>query len=182
MVTVPAHGFLFLRHGETDANARDIICGRTDLPLNAAGLAQAEAAALVLADAGIARIVTSPLQRAIGTAAAVARVTGLRPQIVAGLAERDWGAWEGQPRSTLRRDLTPPGGEPPSAFRDRIRSTFLGLDLRRSTLIVAHSGTEREIHALLTNAPHRRAGNAEIRVWSPERNGWECHQTVGFTR
>ncbi|MGD9918886.1 MAG: histidine phosphatase family protein [Paenirhodobacter sp.] len=173
---IPSGGFLFLRHGRTAANARDLICGRTDLPLDATGRLQAAAAAVALARFGIARIVTSPLTRARQTAAAVAAPLGLVPELVPGLAERDWGAWEGQPRAGLRRAETPPGGESPAAFRARIRAAFAALSFARPLLIVAHSGTEREIHALLSTAPHRRRGNAEAVLWSPGAEGWICHE------
>ena len=33
MVAIPTGAFLFLRHGQTDSNARDIIIGSTDLDL-----------------------------------------------------------------------------------------------------------------------------------------------------
>lgn len=176
MVIVPQGGFLFLRHGETDANARDIICGSTDLPLNRVGQAQAERTARALQGVAISAIVTSPLLRACQTAAAAARVTGLKPQIMAGLAERNWGIWEGQPRSVLRRDETPPGGESPSQFRARVRLAFDGLDLDAPILVVAHSGTAREIHALLTDTPHRRLENAELVLWQRSARQWRCHE------
>lgn len=182
MLTIPEGSFLILRHGETAANAADIICGSTDLPLAPSGRAQAEAAAAFLRDLPLRRIVTSPLTRAVQTAEAVARVTGLVPQRAEGLAERNWGAWEGQPRAMLRREETPPGGESPAAFRDRIRRAFAALDLAPLTLIVAHSGTDREIHALLTDAPHQRMSNAEIRLWQPAPQGWRCHAVFKLQR
>lgn len=167
--------FLFMRHGETGANAAELICGSTDLPLTPRGQAQARQAAGALAGCGIARIIVSPLLRARQTAEAVAEVTRAPVTLAEGLAERNWGAWEGQPRAILRRDRTPPGGESPAAFRDRIRTAFSAIDLEQPVLIVAHSGTDREIHAALTAAPHRRMTNCEIRRWSPVPQ-WNCHE------
>lgn len=166
--------FLFMRHGETEANAADVICGSTDLPLSARGQDQARQAAMALAGCRIARIIVSPLLRARQTAEAVAAVTRVPVLVAEGLAERNWGEWEGQPRVGLRRDATPPGGESPAAFRDRVRRAFAALDLAQPVLIVAHSGTDREIHAALTAAPHRRMGNGEIRRWTPPQ--WICHE------
>src|SRR5690606_18894556 len=100
--------FLFMRHGQTHANAEDTICGHTDLPLDAAGLRQARAAAQHLMGVGIAQIIASPLARARQTAHVVAHSVGVPVLVAEGLSERNWGAWEGMPRATLRRDETPP--------------------------------------------------------------------------
>ena len=147
MVIQPG-GFLFLRHGETEANAAELICGSTDLPLTTRGREQALQAAEALAGCGIARIIVSPLLRARQTAEAIAAATGAPVILAEGLAERNWGEWEGEPRA---------------------------IDLGQPVLIVAHSGTDREIHAALTPAPHRRMANAEIRRWSPFPQ-WHCHE------
>ncbi|SOC00482.1 probable phosphoglycerate mutase [Rhodobacter sp. JA431] len=179
MVALPPGAFWLMRHGETAANAQDIICGQTDLPLSARGRAQADQAAAFLADLPLARIVTSSLLRARQTAQALAARCGLVPEVIEDLAERNWGALEGQPRSALRREETPPGGEAPAAFRARIRAGFAQIDRSKPVLIVAHSGTAREIHALLSQAPHRRLWNAETVLWQPDRevlpNTWHCH-------
>ncbi len=177
-VTLSPGSFLFLRHGETDANARDIICGSTDLPLNETGLAQAQQAALHLQGLGLERIVTSPLMRARQTAQAAADLLQLPLTVVDGLAERNWGAWEGAPRETLRRDDTPPGGESPQAFATRTRAAFESITFDQPTLIVAHSGTDRVLHAAFATGPHRRLGNAKFRLWSPDvhKIEWSCHE------
>ncbi len=73
--------FWFLRHGETDWNAKDLSQGNVDIPLNERGLAQARAAALLLRNRGIVSIVRSPLGRARVTADIVADALG-RPGAV----------------------------------------------------------------------------------------------------
>lgn len=167
--------FLFMRHGETADNAANRIGGTTDSPLTARGLAQAEAAALVLRDHPVAAIWHSPLRRAAQTAAAVARVIGAPLVPLAGLAERNWGAWEGRDRSILVRSATPPGGEAPEAFRDRIRAALAAIAPPFPVLIVAHSGTGREIHAALTAEPLERLENAVPVIWRREEDGhWTC--------
>lgn len=171
--------FLFMRHGETEANAGDVICGSTDLPLTPRGYKQARRAARALTGSGIAGIITSPLMRAGQTAKAVSNLTGLPVIVAEGLAERHWGTWEGQPRAILCRDRTPLNGESPAAFRDRIRSAFAAIDLSLPVLIVAHSGTDREIHAMLTTTAHQRMTNCEVRRWSPFPQ-WNCHQFYKF--
>ena len=74
---LPLIGFWFLRHGETDWNARGLSQGAVDVPLNANGEMQAVRAAELLADAGIASIVSSPLARARRTAETIAAALGL---------------------------------------------------------------------------------------------------------
>lgn len=174
MIPLLSQPFLFLRHGQTAANAADRIGGATDDPLDATGLRQAEAAARLLAGRPLVAIWHSPLLRAAQTAAAVARTTGAPLIPLPGLAERNWGAWEGQDRSVLIREATPPGGEGPEAFRARIRAALAAIAAPFPVLIVAHSGTAREIHALLTDAPFVRPGNAEAVEWRP---GGDCHWT-----
>ncbi len=57
-----------VRHGETEWNRQRRLQGRTDIPLNDAGLAEARKAAKALRDLNFDRIFTSPLQRARKTA------------------------------------------------------------------------------------------------------------------
>mgnify|MGYP002623609400 CR=1 FL=1 len=60
------------RHGETDYNHNEIILGTTDVPLNAAGLAQAEGLRETLSGAAdIDVVICSPMVRTRQTAAAL---------------------------------------------------------------------------------------------------------------
>lgn len=175
--TLPPGAFVVMRHGETAANAQDVICGRTDLPLSPRGHAQADRSAVFLMRWPFARILASPLLRARQSAAPLAARLGLEVEIVAGLAERDWGAWEGRPRAILRREATPPGGESPAVFRARIGHAFARIDRAEPVIVVAHSGTAREIHAALSPiSPHRRLSNGEAVLWVPGAHGWRCHE------
>jgi 2,3-bisphosphoglycerate-dependent phosphoglycerate mutase len=135
--------FCFLRHGETEHNRLRLVAGASDVPLNAAGLAQARAAAARLAGSAIDVIGCSPLQRARDTAACIADVLGITPVIIADLVERNWGTLEGRPRELRVRGATPPGGESPGAFRERTCRGLQQLPSGRLPLIVAHSGTFR---------------------------------------
>jgi probable phosphoglycerate mutase len=63
--------------------------GAADPGLSELGVRQAEALAAVLDGEGVDVLVTSPLRRAIETAAPVAATLGLEPEVVDGLAEFD---------------------------------------------------------------------------------------------
>lgn len=165
MIALLEQPFYFLRHGETPANVADLISGATDDPLTENGLAQAEAAAEILSSHPIAAIWHSPLTRARLTAEAVARRSGAPLIALPGLAERNWGVWEGGPRSQLIRDAKPEGGEGPDEFATRIRTALAAITGPFPVLIVGHSGTAREIHAYLSEAPFTRPGNARPILW-----------------
>ena len=87
---------LFLaRHGETDWNREHRVQGQTDVGLNAAGRAQAEALAESLDDARLEAVYSSDLSRALETAQAAARRHGLDVVTDTELREKNFGSWEG---------------------------------------------------------------------------------------
>ncbi len=86
------------RHGETSWNARNIICGRTDIPLNERGKEQAMLLAERLAGVSIDRIIASPMIRARQTAEAVAEKHGLSISFDERLIEQNFGIYEGKDR------------------------------------------------------------------------------------
>ena len=86
--------FLF-RHGETDWNREGRLQGHTDTPLNANGLAQAEALADSLRPHRLDAVVSSDLTRARTTAQIVADTLRVPLFIEPGLRETDVGAAEG---------------------------------------------------------------------------------------
>ena len=86
--------FLF-RHGETDWNREGRLQGHTDTPLNATGLAQAEALAETLRPHRLDAVVSSDLLRAWTTARIIAEALGLPLLTDPGLRETDVGAAEG---------------------------------------------------------------------------------------
>ena len=86
--------FLF-RHGETDWNREGRIQGHTDVPLNATGLAQAEALAERLRPHRLDAVLSSDLSRALTTARIVAEALGVPLMTDLGLREINVGAAEG---------------------------------------------------------------------------------------
>jgi broad specificity phosphatase PhoE len=146
------------RHAETDENAAGLILGRRDPPLSAAGIAQAEALAGRLRDAGLVCVWTSPMQRARRTADLVAGALGLAPVVLAALVESDRGEWEGRRVADLAQESPElhaaflagdpsfrfPGGESLAEQRARTRSALAVVTAGPlPALVVAHAGTIR---------------------------------------
>ncbi|HSW09060.1 histidine phosphatase family protein [Aquabacterium sp.] len=114
---------LLIRHGETLLNAARVL-QPADTPLSPRGLAQAEALAQRLAAQPLAGILASDLPRALQTAAALGRLTGLPISTSALLHERNYGELRGQAYDDLGfNPLTmveaPPGGESQAMFSER---------------------------------------------------------------
>jgi probable phosphoglycerate mutase len=124
---------IVIRHGETDWNRQHRFQGQIDVPLNAAGRAQAERLARRLTSEPFDVVVASDLQRAFATAQAAA---GARPIEADPLwREQAFGVLEGLDAATivqqhpelwaqwLRHDADyalPGGGESVRAFHDRV--------------------------------------------------------------
>jgi probable phosphomutase (TIGR03848 family) len=87
---------LFVRHGQTPTTGK-VLPGRTPgLHLADEGRAQAEAAALRIAELKrVDAVYASPLERAKETAAPIGAARGLKVQTERGLMECDFGEWTG---------------------------------------------------------------------------------------
>ena len=143
---------ILVRHGQTDANARRLLLGQSDPPLNENGLRQARALADALPRAE--RIVSSPLQRALHTAAVLAGTEpgdtdavevderwiemdygDLDGRPAADLDERSWHRWKHDPH------FVPAGGESVADVCSRVRNACLDLAedaARRDVVVVSH--------------------------------------------
>jgi probable phosphoglycerate mutase len=134
------------RHGQTLWNAEHRFQGQSDIPLDETGQAQAERAARLLAALRPDLIVSSDLSRAAGTAAPLARLTGLEVLLDKDLRERHGGAWEGLNDVEIRERFpaahaswSPPDGEPTGAVADRVAAA-----LQRTAAAVAELGSGRD--------------------------------------
>lgn len=158
--------FWFLRHGETDWNAQNLAQGRVDIPLNATGQAQAQAAAALLKGRGIRSIVASPLSRARDTAAAAASVVGAPVSYDPELQEVSFGDHEGQPMLTqwfndwVAEKYTPPGAESFAELRERaVRAANRALLQEAPVLVVAHGALFRALRSAMGLEPNIRTAN-----------------------
>jgi broad specificity phosphatase PhoE len=99
------------RHGESDWNAAGRFQGHADRPLTPLGRRQAETLAGELAaTAALSAIYSSPLRRALDTAAVVGTRVGVQPVPLQELREVDVGGWAGLSRTEVK-------GRHPEAFR-----------------------------------------------------------------
>ncbi len=130
MSTGDARSLLLVRHGRTAANARGLLLGREDPPLDDTGRLQAAALAESVASGAFGRIlgvVSSPLQRTRETAEAFGHPITIDDRLI----ELDYGEYDGTPVSDVpvdvwqrwQSDLTfaPPGGESIAALGRRVR-------------------------------------------------------------
>ena len=138
--------FYFLRHGQTDWNAKKLCQGQRDVPLNALGIEQAHDAKRRLADVPIATVCSSPLSRARQTAEIINDALKCPLVIVDALKEIHFAAAEGEPLlrhpyEALLRDAERYGGEPFDVFVARAVSGLnQALAHPGPVLVVAHGG------------------------------------------
>ena len=172
-----ARAFWFLRHGETDWNARGVSQGNVDVPLNATGMAQAHAAAALLRHRGIAALVASPLSRTRGTAEIVAAALGLRVTFDDGLREAAFGVQEGQQMGQWFADwaaghFAPEGGESFAALRSRaVAAVNRALAGPAPVLVVAHGGMFRTLRAAMGVVSNQRTQNGVPIFCAPPQAG-----------
>src|SRR5882757_7346776 len=93
-MTAPATRVFMVRHGATVLSAEDRFAGATDVALSEEGQSQARALGERLADAEIAAVYASPMQRTVATATFVAAPHQLGLTSDPGLREIDHGRWE----------------------------------------------------------------------------------------
>lgn len=148
---MPLKQLLLVRHGQPD-EGHALRPG--DPPLHANGHAQARALALRrLAFEPIDRIVCSPQQRAIDTAAPLLRLLGIDAEVIEGIAECDRHTTRYRSPDTIRREephrwdeflQSPPRflGIDPDVFRQTVLDAFAALlaDAHGNTIAVFTHG------------------------------------------
>ncbi len=97
----------FMRHGQTDWNISRRLQGQQDIPLNETGIAQAREAGERFAAAGLRfdAVISSPLSRAVDTAALAAGVPAGSILTDARLLEIGYGPFEGADISKITGEM-----------------------------------------------------------------------------
>lgn len=177
---------LFLvRHGETEWSRSGQHTSRTDLPLTATGVAQAEALATRLATMQFAAVFTSPRQRARETC----RIVGLdRDAIVTDdLAEWDYGEYEGRTTDDIRADepgwtiwtAQIRGGETLEDVGRRVeRVIAAALAVEGDVALFGHGHCLRILAARWMGLPPAAGALLELSTATLSRLGWEREQRV----
>ncbi|MFC2045487.1 histidine phosphatase family protein [Chloroflexota bacterium] len=93
---------ILVRHGETEWNREGVFRGRIDIELNEIGLKQAELLAEYLSELEIEAIYSSPVERAVKTASAIAQYHRLNVETAPGLIDLDFGEWQGLSRQKVK--------------------------------------------------------------------------------
>ena len=139
--------------------------GRRDGDLTDTGIAQAHLAASTLAAARIKAIYASPRLRALRTAQIIADRLGLSPVVLDGLAEVDFGEWEGLTYEETRLSdpdrldrwyedpfsNRPPGGESLTEMWERVRLSMTVIaqshEGSRAVAVISHGGPIRALES-----------------------------------
>jgi len=158
---------LFLiRHGQTDSNVEGRYQGSLETNLTEKGMEQAAAAKKYLSKVKFSGIYSSPLKRAMQSAAIIAKDSGLEIKVRKDLREINFGKWEGmrfeEINSKYRQDYqdwladpynnSPTGGESFGSVIERASKTVKDVVAKNpdgsSVAIITHGGV---ILALIVN-------------------------------
>lgn len=86
------------RHGQTEWNAQNKVCGITDVSLTEKGIEQAKTLAFIVEKKNINLILSSPLKRAVETSKIVTNMCNIPMKIDERLIEQNYGIYEGVDR------------------------------------------------------------------------------------
>lgn len=164
---------ILVRHGETIHNVAGIVQGWNDSALSERGERQVLALARRIAALRPDSIISSPLQRALTTAQAIADQTTLAIRTVDELREMRFGTWEGQFFPDVRRnesesyqrwiadpDHPCPEGESFSDVRRRMEAAYRTISAGSGRVVVVSHGIANRIAAtVLLDAPLKVSGH-----------------------
>jgi len=181
-----------VRHGQTEWNIEGRYQGQADLPLNAAGRAQAMSLSQQLAGIQFAAVYSSDLRRARETAEILAAPSGMAVQLDPRLREIKLGEWEGQlvteivtryPAAWAERLRDPlharaPGGESVAEVAARVAEAATAIAQAHPTgrvLVVSHGLALATLLCQARRQPLAEAyevippnSDPHVVVWPPE--------------
>ena len=172
---------LVARHGQTQWNAENKVCGRTDLPLTELGIQQAQNLADILGKDTVDIILSSPLERAYHMSRIISAACGAEVLTDYRRIEQNYGIYEGVDRKDPgflenKRHFAwkYPGGESMMQLAHRVYGLLDELRERydgKTVLLVCHGGVCRVIHtyfADMTNEEYFRYSpdNASVMTYS----------------
>lgn len=139
---------ILVRHGRTHANAQALLQGHMDPPLDEVGVDQAHRTAMVLNDLyPNATVISSPLQRARTTAAAISDNVIIDERFI----ELNYGDYDGLPMTDIPHDVwqkwrtnhhfRPPNGETLAELDERVHVALHDVSERahdEHVIVVSH--------------------------------------------
>lgn len=189
---------LFVRHGESQANRRNLFIGHTDMDLEENGVKQAETTAQFIAENfSVDTVYASDLSRAARTGQIIADRLGLPIQKDARFREIYAGEWEGEPFDALyekfsvdftvwNRDLGRSrctGGESVAELGTRIMAAATEIaeeNAGKTVVIATHATPIRAMECLvktgdiLTIQNLQWVSNASVSVFTYENGIWKA--------
>jgi broad specificity phosphatase PhoE len=168
-----------IRHGEVEKAYHKVFGGRIDMELSPLGHEQVRAIARFLRAAPPDVMYASPMRRVQQTLAPLAEETRLKPILLEGLREVDFGAWTGLSwdevlqkhgvsayswlhqldEGTIERAETVP------EFRKRVETsldTILAEAPGKTVAVICHGGVIRMLLSILLDLPFRKMSIFEI--------------------
>ena len=168
-----------LRHGEVEARYHRVFGGRIDMELSPLGHEQVQALADYFRRHPPHVIYSSPMKRVQQTLAPLARQAGLKPVVIPGLREVDFGVWTGLGWEEVYERFKVSAcdwmnqletgsiaeAESTADFRQRVHAglqQILEASPCKEVAVVAHGGVIRMLLALLLEMPFARMSAFDI--------------------
>jgi len=161
--------FIVVRHGESEWNQQGILQGQLESPTSARGLRQIDALLGALAGYTFRAVISSPSQRALTTAQAIAQTHSATLYLDPRLHEQHLGDFQSLTTAQiLERDpaigdalfsgdvaVVPPGGESVLETANRLHQALLEWDAEGDTCVITHGNTLAGLLWLLDGADFR---------------------------
>lgn len=164
---IPRKPFFYLRHGETDHNAKQILSGGDcDVPLNDCGIKQAQKIRPYIEGLPIQVIYHSPLTRAKQTMETVSQNLKVKQVEIEQLRECEITVWLDMNRMANK---IKPVSDGTKSFFNQVKAGMLHiLESNTLPLIVAHGGVHFALCHLLAIENHSKAiGNCALVHFNP---------------